>query len=100
MPKSQQQRSRERKRRDREDSDACERRANNLCEICGIYCAYRGYIGGSLHHARRKKDEATRRNRDWHFWLCDRCHSEAHSSNPQEINAACERIIEERENEI
>lgn len=109
MPKSQQQRSTERlnqkqrsdlrKKLDIEDSIACAERANNCCEVCGLYRPYEpnSIYSGSMHHGRKKRTEEDRRNRMWHIWLCNCHHTLAHASDGQIIRAACELVIEERE---
>lgn len=91
---TQRQRSAKRRRLDKADAIACAERALNRCEVCGQYAKY---PWGELHHARRKRTEADRRNRDWHVWLCRACHRRAHGLTPGPINTRCEEIIGYRE---
>ena len=97
--KSQAARSAERRLLDKADAIACAERAGNCCEMCGYWCPYTAMsiYAGSNHHARKKRTEEDRRNRDWHIWLCAECHTLAHASDGQHIRERCEEIIQRRE---
>lgn len=91
--KTQRQRSAETKLRDKADSMACRERANNRCEICGVWCQE----NGSMHHINRKATSEIRHDSRYHAWLCWYHHRDIHDK-PADYQERINAIIEERTN--
>ena len=78
MPRlTQAQRKRLRDKADKADSIACAERANQRCELCGVYCES---PYGENHHDIRRHITAHRHNPANHSWLCCKDHRWAHDN--------------------